>query len=521
MALRISQRMIYSNMSYGMNNTLSGLMNLHEQNTTQKKVNRPADDPYATAQIMQSRNTLASISQYTDNLNMAKGWISSCDSTLELVQEQLVDLQTILQQGATGHLSEDQRRDLGFRAQSILDQIINLSNTQFGGRHIFSGHKTDASAYTRALGAFSKDSNLDGVSYRATGDTSSTVLIQVDQSVPAGTPITDLATGAYTPPFRYSNDGGNTWQDGTCALVNGNVVFNAGAVKLEAIDASGTAVVGGVDPDNAKATDNGTWIYVSPTAQYQGDTKGVNIVQQYPPIPGSFTGGQAYGNFSKDTAVRLDNVSGTTVEYSYSIDNGATWTSAKVPLGTAPQPSTLYIPGGYLDLDSVTAADVGKQLIVKPYSADIELSIGSNASIVVNNVGLDVFGGLFQAPFDEASGPQPVNGYGKDLFGLVSKAIAALETNSQEGCQQALGELEGTMEYVLGYRTQAGSRANRVTSIENQLEFLKYDEEGRLSTIEDADLSELLSKLSQQQLAYNSVLKSSSMIMQLSLMNFL
>ena len=107
------------------------------------------------------------------------------------------------------------------------------------------------------------------------------------------------------------------------------------------------------------------------------------------------------------------------------------------------------------------------------------------------------------------------------MFEGVGRATGAFETNSQDGCQKALGELEKTMEYVVGFRTQAGARANRVASIENQLDFLEYDEEGRLSTIEDVDLSELLTKLSQQQLAYNSVLKSSSMIMQRSLMNFL
>ena len=45
--------------------------------------------------------------------------------------------------------------------------------------------------------------------------------------------------------------------------------------------------------------------------------------------------------------------------------------------------------------------------------------------------------------------------------------------------------------------------------------------EDRMSTIEDVDLTELVTKLAQQQMAYQSVLQSSTMIMQLNIMDYL
>lgn len=45
--------------------------------------------------------------------------------------------------------------------------------------------------------------------------------------------------------------------------------------------------------------------------------------------------------------------------------------------------------------------------------------------------------------------------------------------------------------------------------------------EDRVSAIEDVDLTELIARLARQQMSYQSVLQSSSMIMQLSLMNYL
>lgn len=53
------------------------------------------------------------------------------------------------------------------------------------------------------------------------------------------------------------------------------------------------------------------------------------------------------------------------------------------------------------------------------------------------------------------------------------------------------------------------------------LSFQKLDQQERLSYTEDIDLTELLTKLTRQQLTYQTVLQSSSMIMKLSLANYI
>lgn len=66
-----------------------------------------------------------------------------------------------------------------------------------------------------------------------------------------------------------------------------------------------------------------------------------------------------------------------------------------------------------------------------------------------------------------------------------------------------------------------GGKEQRAELNLNILEGSRFDMEDRMSTIEDVDLTELVTKLAQQQMAYQSVLQSSSMIMQLNLMSFL
>jgi flagellar hook-associated protein 3 FlgL len=510
MAVRISQRQIYSSSVSGMNKTLSELMKSHEQNTTQKKVNRPADDPYGSAQILAANNTLASIKQYTDNLNTAKGWLDQTDGVLSLVDTALIELTTILEQGATGTLNKDQRQDLAFKARAILDQLITYSNTTFSGRSIFAGQKTDGNAYESALAVTCKDPNVSDVQYKVSGGSNSTVIVQFTQN--------GNLDNAPPPTFRYSADAGETWQTGSWDA--SGKIMQAGSVHIEPVfdPAAPNKTVSAVDTANPHEAENGTWLIVYPTAVYIGDTNDANVVQTYP--LGSTVQGSVAGVFSRDVAVRVDNIAGGRIAYSYSVDNGGSWTTASAPFVAGA--SELAVPGGVLTLDALTpgAVNSGDEYVIKPYRADIELNVGSNTSIVINNVGKDVFGGIYAAPYSD-NGPQAVNGYGKNMFEACGKAIAYFESNSQEGCQEMLEELNHVMEYVVGYRTKTGARMNRVEAIENQLEFLRYDEEGRLSTLEDVDVSELLSRLAQQQIAYNSVLKSSSMIMQMSLLNFI
>jgi flagellar hook-associated protein 3 FlgL len=132
-----------------------------------------------------------------------------------------------------------------------------------------------------------------------------------------------------------------------------------------------------------------------------------------------------------------------------------------------------------------------------------------------------VFGGLYSEPFS-TDGPQPVpSDISKNLFEMLGQAIGYLETNSQTGIQETLALCRSVDEHIGQVRTTIGSRMNRVEAVASQLQALQIDESDRLSSLEDVDVSELMIRLAQQQVAYPSVLQSTSMIMQISLLNYL
>lgn len=506
MAMRVTQRNLYANVNNRMNNNLNAYMDTHLQSSTQKKVNKPSDDPYGASQIMRSYTQLNAVSQYKDNASVARSWLSHADGVLSQVDTTLQSLITLLEQGSTGTYNAQQRTDMGMQAREILEQMLTYANAKFNGNYIFGGQQTDSTAFILSTYAHSNDAALDGVQYSVKGDPGYTTVIQFTQN--------GNLDDATPPTFEYSTDGGDTWLAGSWTAGPPRVMHCGGDVDIELDNITGVAVTA-VDRDNKNETANGTWMYVRPTAQYMGDTNDPTVVQTYPytnPV-----GASAGGVFNRDVSVRIDSVSGGSIYYSYSTDDGNSWTvgeAADTP------PRKLYVAGGFLNLDATPTA--GNQFIIRPNRANIDLSTGSGGSITINNVGGDVFGGIYETPYS-TSGAQPLmaDHPDKNLFEILGKAVGYLETNSQHGCAEALQDLKTSIAHINTTRTSIGARINRVDEVKYQLEQRTLDENERLGDLEDADLSELMTKLSQQELAYRSVLQSSSMIMQISLLNYI
>ncbi|MDL2279274.1 flagellar hook-associated protein FlgL [Desulfovibrio sp. OttesenSCG-928-G11] len=520
--MRVTQGIMYNSFVSNMNRTLGDYMESNIQSSSQKRVNRPSDDPVAAGRIMSSRATLNKMETWKENIDTAYGWLSLADQVLGSsdgsVQNILSRIKVLAEEGASGEKSADNRLQISYEIRQHFEQLINIANTEFQGSHIFAGHKTDQPAYVEGMAVTCLEGgggSVAGANFNVIGGKlPRTMVIQVTDVVDDPTdPNYNTFAGA---TFRYSVDGGANWESGITA---NNGTLTMGGVTLAIDDPTRTVSV--VDTGLDHSNNNGTWLYVRPTAIYQGDDHDNLASQNYWPDGATkFVNLEASGNFSRDVAVRLDKDESGKLYYSYSTDDGANWTQTTAPSGS----TTLAVPGGYLTLDQtpVMPQDEGSQFIIHPHRADVEFQIADNSTITVNTVGKEIFGGLYDDPTSDPNYPTAVEfSNGGNLFEVVGRLIAAAETNSQQGMQQALEELNNVMDVVLTKTAEIGGRENRLTATAGLHLVRQYSEEDTLSRMEDADVTELMTRLAQQQVAYQSVLKSSSMIMQMSLVNFL
>lgn len=109
----------------------------------------------------------------------------------------------------------------------------------------------------------------------------------------------------------------------------------------------------------------------------------------------------------------------------------------------------------------------------------------------------------------------------KNLFLGLGKLMVALKNNNQKDVSKFLGYVDSAIQQVSERLADVGARTNRVESAENMLSELKTNQKERKSKIEDVDFANLMSQISRQKTVYQAILKSSSMIMRESLVNYI
>jgi len=497
--MRVSTSMIYDSVIRYTAKALENYYELSEQNSSMKKINSASDDPAGYSAILALRDHMSLLEQYQENCGTAEGWLGSADSALQEASSLIISIMELAEQGATETLTADEREILAEVVREYLGTMVTLANTEYNGNSIFAGQDTDGTAYNLALYADVHDDTLDQDSVLSVdGEADHSIVVQFLDSGTIG--------GAADLDYQYSTDGGETWT--TATLSAGDTSLNLDTCIVEmAPGATVTEEIG---------DGGGTSLVIRPTALYTGDADDGAAVTAY---ANSVVTAAANGLFDESVVVRIDSdgsvASGAgVVTYSYSTDGGNTWVE-----GNSSEDGIFKVDGGYLTLSSNAGADVyaGDQYVITSDKSEIMLDLSESSSVDISTVGLDAFGGLYQASGEtDASAVD-----GANLFETIGRLIGGLETNDTDVIAQCLEELDDAQQALLVVESDVGSRENKVTSVDTLLELRYSADETLLSSIEDVDVTELMVDLESASTIYQSVVETSTAIMRLSLINYI
>lgn len=162
--MRVTNTMITNNSKYHMQNAKRSMLKYNDQYTTQKKIQRPSDDPIIASRAMKFRAQIKELEQYLErNVPDAKSWMEATDSELEIVSEILTQIKQTCDQGANDPLTASDRKDLVDALKQNVQSIFTESaNKDFNGRYLFTGYRTDTSL------VFGDDVNRDNLFYNIT-----------------------------------------------------------------------------------------------------------------------------------------------------------------------------------------------------------------------------------------------------------------------------------------------------------------------------------------------------------------
>jgi len=244
MAIRVSENMKYNTMVNNLFRAQDSYNAAMEKMASQKKINRPSDDPVGMSRIVSLRKSRASVGQYRRNIDGCNSWIEITESKLSSVDDLLVNAQEIAIAQSTATASAGTRSISAVAVQQIMDGMLSLANSKYGDRYLFSGTRMDEEPFSSsesaaAIGpAVAADGNFfDGTVASGggpyTGSVNKTYVVKI---------IDGGAFGAAT--YQVSSDGGKNWSStntipagGTITLGDGiDLTFTAGSNDLTAND---------------------------------------------------------------------------------------------------------------------------------------------------------------------------------------------------------------------------------------------------------------------------------------------
>ena len=185
----------------------------------------------------------------------------------------------------------------------------------------------------------------------------------------------------------------------------------------------------------------------------------------------------------------------------------------------------LLNPEGTYAVDLEKDAD-GKEEI-------FEYNVGVAETVKINILGNKVFGSAtYTSPADPGDPVTDINGgpgYGEEITGgetpyliaIFTQLEDALDAKDTEKIQNAIGNIQGSMDQVLSVTAEIGAKMNRLELTQSKLEDQKISLKELLSFNEDVSLPEAYMKLAIEENVYRASLSVGGRIIQPSLMDFL
>lgn len=148
--MRIADKMAFTQVNNQIAKNRFDMSELQHQAATQKRINKPSDDPLAAARVLGSRTDERVQNQFVKSLNVAKGFLEYTDQSLGELTESLMRAKELaINQANDASANDETRKVAAEEVEQLLFQAIQIGNRKLGDRYIFAGYKTTTSPFNK------------------------------------------------------------------------------------------------------------------------------------------------------------------------------------------------------------------------------------------------------------------------------------------------------------------------------------------------------------------------------------
>ncbi len=143
--MRVTNTMISNSARSHISGAKNKLLKYEEQYTSQKKIQRPSDDPTVAVRSLKLRTTYSQLTQYVEkNVKDAMDWMDATETAMENIGSLITNMKGYFNQGANDSYESGDRNSI-LSALKQYDRSIfeDEANSDYAGRYVFTGYRTD------------------------------------------------------------------------------------------------------------------------------------------------------------------------------------------------------------------------------------------------------------------------------------------------------------------------------------------------------------------------------------------
>lgn len=519
--MRITNNMMLHNTSNNINGNKINVDSLNNQMSSQKKIQRPSENPVIAIRALRLRSTLSEIDQYYENnIPDAESWMDVTETALKNMVTIMTDVRSQCAYGSNDPLKAEDRSTILTQLTKLRDQIYAEGNADYAGRTVFTGYRTNQK------------------------------LTFMEDDTTTSYDITQNFTYSDLQEYRYYN--GEVTVPTTDVEVLTNPISNPDEATFDRIRLGYAGVdsitdAGGNVLDGAVGSDTGT-------ISYTGTTNGTIDVTVYDTYEdwaaaggGNYEIDEAAGAasvFIKETGELIlgedasselrSNKASLSIDYNKTgFDKGEVrpeyyYNCTDVTLPARPVEYTKFDAAGneiYQDINYVVSAN--QTLTVNTHASDVfDSSIGRDVDEMIDAVQRAIDANQKVTDIEamqkmEAYSSDECQAALEDWLAAAKKEADYADDNMQKLYNSYIGNCDSYLEKVNLAMTDVGSKGASLELIKNRMSNQQTTMETLKSSNEDRDLSDIIIDYTAAYTAYQASLQAASKINQNSLLNYL
>jgi flagellar hook-associated protein 3 FlgL len=147
--MRVTNSLIKNTVLRNVQRNLASMNRHQDMLSSGKTVTKPSDDPIKVTRIMGYNSALDQNKQYQQNIQSATSWLHTSEDAMDGMNSVLQRARELTVAAASETMSPQSRKAVAMEVDELINVFVQLGNSSYEGRSLFSGYKTTTTPFVR------------------------------------------------------------------------------------------------------------------------------------------------------------------------------------------------------------------------------------------------------------------------------------------------------------------------------------------------------------------------------------